>query len=94
MGLRTETPPDDDGGEDEAAAAAAAARKPTPQRRSSPPAAPVSRSGSGNGSRPNVVTLSSDEREMAKLMFPDSKNPEVDYAKNKLLLQREGKLNG
>lgn len=63
------------------------AAKPT-QRRSVPPAAPVSRSGTP-GSRPNVVRLTAQEREMAQMMgMTDS-----EYAKNKLALQREGKLN-
>lgn len=63
------------------------AAKPT-QRRSVPPAAPVSRS-STPGSRPNVVRLTAQEREMAQMMgMTDS-----EYAKNKLALQKEGKLN-
>ena len=59
------------------------------QRRSSPAAAPVSRSGTGTGSRPNVVRLNSAEREMASMM----NMTDQEYAKNKLLLQKEGKLN-
>jgi len=59
------------------------------QRRSSPPAAPVSRSGTANGSRPNVVTLTAAEREAAEMMGMSH----MDYAKNKLALQKEGKLN-
>ncbi|NBX50886.1 hypothetical protein EBT25_13390 [bacterium] len=59
-----------------------------PVRRPSPAAAPVSRSGTGNGTRPNVVRLSSDEREMAQMM---GMSPE-EYARNKLALKREGKL--
>ena len=47
--------------EDPMAAAAKPIVKP------SPPAAPVSRSGNGAGGRPNVVTLSADERETAKM---------------------------
>jgi hypothetical protein len=62
--------------------------KPT-QKRSSPPAAPVSRSGNGTGARPNTVRLTSAEREMASMMGMTDQ----DYAKNKLALQREGKLN-
>jgi hypothetical protein len=58
-------------------------------RRTPPPAAPVSRSGSTPGSRPNVVRLTSAEREMAQMMGMT----EQEYAKNKLALQREGKLN-
>lgn len=66
----------------------AAAAKPI-QRRSAPPAAPVSRSGTGTGSTPNRVRLSSEEREMASLM---GMTPE-EYGRSKLALQKEGKLN-
>ena len=59
------------------------------QRRSAPPAAPVSRGGNGTGSKPNVVTLSSAEREMAQMMGMTNQ----EYAQNKLALQKEGKLN-
>lgn len=62
------------------------------QRRSAQPApaaAPPSRSGTGGGSRPNVVRLTAAEREMAEMMGMSEK----DYARNKLALQREGKLN-
>jgi hypothetical protein len=68
--------------------AMADAAKPT-QRRSAPPAAPVSRSGGGGGSKPNRVTLSAAEREMASMM---GMTPE-EYGRNKLTLQKEGKLN-
>lgn len=68
--------------------ATAEAAKPT-QRRSSPPAAPVTRSGTGTGTRPNTVRLNSAEREMAQMMGMTDQ----EYAKNKLALQREGKLN-
>jgi hypothetical protein len=64
------------------------AAKPT-QRRTPPPAAPVSRSGGGPGSRPNTVRLTSQEREMASMMGMTVE----EYAKNKLALQKEGKLN-
>jgi len=58
-------------------------------RRSSPPAAPVTRSGSGTGAtRPNVVRLTSAEREMASMM----QMTDQEYARNKIALQREGKL--
>lgn len=50
-----------------------------------PPPAPVSRSGSN---RPNVVRLSREQAEMAKMMGMT----EADYAKNMLALQKEGKL--
>lgn len=60
------------------------------QRRSSPPAAaPVSRNGNGDGSRPNTVRLTSAEIEMAGLM---NMTP-VEYARNKLALKNEGKIN-
>lgn len=67
--------------------ASSAAAKPI-QRRSSPPAAPVSRSGTGDGSRPNVVRLTSEEREMAQMMGMSEKQ----YAENKLKLIQEGRL--
>jgi hypothetical protein len=72
----------------EADDAMSAAAKPT-QKRSAPPSAPVSRSGSGTGSRPNTVRLTSQEREMAQMMGMTDQ----EYARNKLALQREGKLN-
>lgn len=64
------------------------AAKPT-QRRSAPPAAPVTRSGTGTGTRPNVVRLTAEEREMAQMMGMTEK----EYALNKVALQKEGKLN-
>jgi hypothetical protein len=57
------------------------------QSRSAPPPAPSSRAASGSG-RPNVVRLSQQEREMAQMM---GMSPE-DYAKNRELLRKEGKL--
>lgn len=60
-----------------------------PQRRASPPAAPVSRSAPTNGGqKPRVVRLTADEREIAQMMGIT----EVEYAKNKLALQEEGKM--
>lgn len=59
-----------------------------PQKKSAPPAAPVTRSGNGTGTRPNVVRLTGDEREMASLMGMTDQ----EYALNKLALQRAGKL--
>ena len=59
------------------------------QRRSAPPAAPVTRSGTANGSSPNVVRLTAAEREIASMMGMTDK----EYAKHKVALQREGKLN-
>ena len=55
------------------------------QKRSSPPAAPVSRSGTGTGSRPNVVRLSAAEREIAQF----SGMTDEEYARMKLKVQRE-----
>ena len=60
-----------------------------PQRRSSPAAAPVSRSGTGTGSRPNVVRLTAAEREMASMMG----QTDQEYARNKIALIKEGKMN-
>ena len=63
------------------------ASKPTQHR--SPPAAPVSRSGNGTGNRPNVVRLTAQEREIARM----NDMSDQDYARHKLSLQKEGKLN-
>ncbi len=68
--------------------ASSAAAKPV-QRRSAPPAAPVSRSGTGTGTRPNRVTLSAEEREMANFM---GMTPE-EYGRHKLALKKEGRMN-
>ena len=57
------------------------------QSRSAPPPAPSSRAASGSG-RPNVVRLTQQEREMASMM---GMSPE-DYAKNRELLRKEGKI--
>ena len=65
-----------------------AAATPT-KHRAAPPAAPVSRSGTANGVRTDVVRLTEDEREIARL----NKMTDKEYAKMKLALQREGKLN-
>lgn len=65
--------------------ASASAAKVTQRRDAAPAAAPVSRGGS---SRNNVVRLTAAEREMAEMM---NMKPE-DYAKNKMALQKEGKL--
>lgn len=67
--------------------ATSAAATPT-QRRASPPAAPVTRNGTGTGSRPNVVRLTAEEREMASLM---GQTPE-EYARNKMALVKAGKI--
>ena len=59
-------------------------------RRSAPPAAPPSRSPSTNsGNRPNVVRLNASEREMANMMGMTDQ----EYARNKMALIKEGKLN-
>lgn len=63
------------------------ASKPT-QRRSAPPAAPVTRSGTPSGQRPNVVRLTRAEAETAR----DLGMTEEEYARNKQLLQKEGRL--
>lgn len=65
-----------------------AAAKPM-TRKPPPPAAPSSRTASnGTGGR-NTVTLTREEREMAGIM---GMTPE-EYAKNKVALKKEGKLN-
>lgn len=58
------------------------------QRRSAPPAAPVTRSGTPTGQRPGTVRLSKAEAETAR----DLGMTEEEYARNKLLLQKEGRL--
>lgn len=58
------------------------------QRRSAPPAAPVSRSGTPTGQRPNQVRLTRQEAETAR----DLGMSEEEYARNKMLLQKEGRL--
>ena len=65
--------------------ASASAAKVVSRRDAAPAAAPVSR---GSSNRSNVVRLSAAEREMAEMM---GMKPE-DYAKNKMALQKEGKL--
>ena len=60
-----------------------------PSRQTAPPSAPVSRSGNGTGgSRANVVKLSAEQVEIAKMM---GQTPE-EYAKNLIELEKEGKL--
>ena len=58
------------------------------QRRTAPPAAPVSRSSGPPGTKPNRVTLSADEREIASMMGMSDQ----EYARSKLALIKEGKL--
>lgn len=65
--------------------ASSSAAKVVQRRDAAPAAAPVSR---GNATRSNVVRLTAAEREMADMM---GMKPE-DYARNKIALQKEGKL--
>lgn len=70
--------------------------QPAQRREAAPAAAPVSRGANGNGSgNPSRVTLTRDEREMAGNLFPDLSQTEAEkaYARNKLLLKAEGRLN-
>ena len=71
--------------EDESALSEASMGK---SRRSAPVAAPVSRSGQAPGTRPNVVRLTSEEREIARF----NKMSDQEYARYKMQLQKEGKL--
>lgn len=57
-------------------------------QRRAPPAAPVSRNNTSTGSRPNVVRLTRAEAETAR----DLGMTEEEYARNKRLLQKEGRL--
>ena len=66
-----------------------AAKPVAPQRRAAPAAAPVTRSGNGAGNRRNIVTLTPAEVEIAGMM---KMTPE-EYARNKVALQKDGKLN-
>ena len=77
--------PVDDGGED---IALSDASRPTSQRSPAPPAAPPSRSGNGGGTRPNVVRLSADQREIAKL----NGMTDEEYAREIVALKKEGRL--
>jgi nitrate reductase alpha subunit len=63
---------------------------PRHQHRAAPATAPVSRASmNGDGSRPNVVRLSAEQREMASMM---NMTPE-EYARNMRDLKREGRMN-
>ena len=64
------------------AAMSAASESTSGRRASAPPAAPVSRSGTGTGGRPNVVTLTRAEQEAARDMGMTPK----EYAQNKVAL--------
>jgi hypothetical protein len=77
MGLRTKEPVQEESPMSQASA-------PAPKKAPSPPSAPVSR----GGQRPNVVRLTRDQVEMAKMMGMT----EAEYAKNMVALQREGKI--
>lgn len=79
----------DDEGDDASAAAAKVVGGRQARESAPPPAAPPSRqSPSNGGSRPNVVRLTAEEREMASMMGMTEK----EYAQNKLALKREGKI--
>jgi len=85
LGLST-APSGDDAGDTEIALSDAA--KPTSQRSPPPAGAPVSRSGNGNGSRPNVVRLTAEQREIAKL----NGMTDEEYARQVVALRSEGRL--
>lgn len=69
-----------------------AAAKPAGGRNTGPAAAPVSRSGNGTGRKPGTITLTAEQREIARLNFPNSKDPDAEYAQNLVALKKEGKL--
>ena len=58
-------------------------------KKAAPASAPVSRTGTASGTRSNVVKLTAEEVEIAKLMGMT----EREYALNKVELQKEGRLN-
>lgn len=60
------------------------ASAPAPKRQAPPPAAPVSR----GGQRPNVIRLTREQAETAKMMGMT----EAEYAKNMIALRSEGKI--
>jgi len=64
------------------------AAAPVQKRTSAPPSSPSTRVASASSGKPNVVRLSSDQREMATMM---GMTPE-EYAINMVSLKREGKL--
>ena len=72
------------------AAMSAASESTSGRRASAPPAAPVSRSGTGTGGRPNVVTLTRAEQEAARDMGMTPK----EYAQNKVALVKAGRMVG
>jgi hypothetical protein len=82
--LRTPAPE----GEGDTEVALSDAARPTSQRSPAPAAAPVSRSGNGGGSRPNVVRLTAEQREIAKL----NGMTDEEYARQVVALKAEGRL--
>jgi len=72
------------------AAMSSASESTSGRRASAPPAAPVSRSGTGTGGRPNVVTLTRAEQEAARDMGMTPK----EYAQNKVALIKSGRMAG
>lgn len=66
------------------------------ERRAAPPAAPVTRQiGDSNGQKPNTVRLTAAEREMAIMMKSSNqsdRDAELEYARNKVALKKEGRL--
>lgn len=76
-------------GDGDADIALSDAARPTSQRSPAPAAAPVSRSGNGTSSRPNVVRLTAEQREIAKL----NGMTDEEYARQVVALKQEGRLN-
>lgn len=74
---------------EEAPAPQSAPRRAPASPAAAPPSAPPSRSSVTTGSKPNVVRLSSEEREAARQFGMTDK----EYANAKLALQKEGRLN-
>ena len=72
------------------AAMSAASNATSGRQASAPPAAPVSRSGTGTGGRPNVVSLTRAEQEAARDMGMSPK----EYAQNKIALIKAGRMAG
>ena len=71
-------------------AMSAASNATSGRQASAPPAAPVSRSGTGTGGRPNVVSLTRAEQEAARDMGMSPK----EYAQNKIALIKAGRMAG
>jgi len=86
--IAKKAPPSDDTEGDTEVALSDAAR-PISQRSPPPAGAPVSRSGNGGGSRPNVVRLSAEQREIAKL----NGMTDEEYARQLVALRAEGRMN-